>query len=137
MKSDTLRRPISRLISILPYGPYESASCFNKTMQILNGKVLESPITADCVYYLRSRSYDCFDWESKHLVFSQTPLGYKGLNIDPFKRIANPLRKNNFPKYIFCTLQNTVFMYRYSAVATSEDFIGPGQTQKYHLISRG
>ena len=106
-------------------------------MQISNGKVLESPITADCVYYLRSRSYDCFDWESKHLVFSQSPLGYKGLNIDPFKRIANPLRKNNFPKYIFCTLQNTVFMYRYSAVATSQDFIGPGQTQKYHLISRG
>ena len=51
-------------------------------------------------------------------VFKHTSLGYKGLNIDPFKRIENLLRNNNFPKDIFCTYQNTVFIYRYFAVAS-------------------
>ena len=50
----------------LRLGP-TSASCFNKTMQISYGKMLDSPIKANCVYYPRPRSYDCFDWESKQL----------------------------------------------------------------------
>ena len=55
------------------------------------------------------------------LVFWHTSLGYKGLSIDPFKRIENLLINYNFPKDIFCTHQNTVFIYRYSAVASWSD----------------
>ena len=51
------------------------------------------------------------------LVFRHTSLGYKGLNIDPFKRIESRLRNNNFLNDTFCTHQNTVFIYRYSTVA--------------------
>ena len=43
--------------SLLPYDPYEAPSCFNRTMQISHGRVLESPITANCIYYPRPRTY--------------------------------------------------------------------------------
>ena len=53
--------------SLLPYDPYESPECLNNTLKITYGKPIESPIEANCVYYPRPKSYDCFDWTSDNL----------------------------------------------------------------------
>lgn len=53
--------------SLLPYDPYEAPACLNKTLKIEYDKSLESPIEANCIFYPRPRSYDCYDWGSQRL----------------------------------------------------------------------